>query len=204
MLAFVVFVWQWVLLPDWAHREESQHYNFHFSAPSSVVRLLDFYNRSSKIIVQEVSIDDRKLSNERETQVPSHRMYTLVLLEALIFIKIVSVSVMLFYVQYQIPHGPDSKLKLTAIGILNPLYTYGFFLLVWNNKLGKVHCNYQGVTGYHSQLNISFSEIFYVLNRLSKQCIPWCKASFCGISSEFSLFLGFISIKWVKIALKTS
>ena len=37
----------------------------------------------------------RKLSNERETQVPSHRMSTLVLLETLIFIKIVSVSVML-------------------------------------------------------------------------------------------------------------
>ena len=36
--------------------------------------------------------------------------------------------------------GPDSKLKLTAIGILNPLYIYGFFLLVWNNKLGKVSC----------------------------------------------------------------
>ena len=75
---------------------------------------------------------NRKLSNERETQVPSHRMSTLILLETLIFIKIVSVSVMQFYVQYQIPqlHGPDSKLKLTAIGILNPLYTYGFFLLV--------------------------------------------------------------------------
>ena len=28
---------------------------------------------------------NRKLSNERETQVPSHRMSTLVLLEALIF-----------------------------------------------------------------------------------------------------------------------
>ena len=45
---------------------------------------------------------NRKLSNERETQVPSHRMSTLVLLETLIFIIIVSVSVMLFYVQYQI------------------------------------------------------------------------------------------------------
>ena len=39
---------------------------------------------------------NRKLSNERET----HRMSTLVLLETLIFIKIVSISVMLFYVQY--------------------------------------------------------------------------------------------------------
>ena len=69
---------------------------------------------------------NRKLLNERETQVPSHRMSTLVLLETLIFIKIVIVSVLLFYVTT----GPDSKLKLTAIGILNPLYTYGFFLLV--------------------------------------------------------------------------
>ena len=52
---------------------------------------------------------NRKSSNERETKVPSHRMSTLVLLETLIFIKIVSISVMLFYVQYQIP-----QLVLTA------------------------------------------------------------------------------------------
>ena len=42
---------------------------------------------------------NRKLSNERETQVPSHRMSTLVLLETLyifILIKIVRVSVILF------------------------------------------------------------------------------------------------------------
>ena len=52
---------------------------------------------------------NQKLSNEREIQVPSHRMSILVLLDTLIFIKIVSVSVMLFYVQYQIP-----QLVLTA------------------------------------------------------------------------------------------
>ena len=46
---------------------------------------------------------NRKLSNVRETQAPSHRMSSLVLLETLIFIKIASISVMLFYVQYQIP-----------------------------------------------------------------------------------------------------
>ena len=46
---------------------------------------------------------NRKLSYERETQVPSHRMSTLVLLETLIFIKNLRVSHMLFYVQYQIP-----------------------------------------------------------------------------------------------------
>ena len=70
---------------------------------------------------------NRKLSNERETQVPSNRMSTLVLLETLTFIKIClrqchsTVS--------NTTTGLDSKLK-TAIGILNPLYTYGFFLLV--------------------------------------------------------------------------
>ena len=36
---------------------------------------------------------NQKLSNEKETQAPSHRMSTLVLLETLIFIKIVSVTV---------------------------------------------------------------------------------------------------------------
>ena len=46
---------------------------------------------------------NRKLSNDRETEVPSHRVSTLVLLETLIFIRIVSLSVMLFFVQYQIP-----------------------------------------------------------------------------------------------------
>ena len=49
----------------------------------SVVRLLIFHNRLSKIIGQEVRlmIDyNRKLSNERKTQVPSQRMSILVLL----------------------------------------------------------------------------------------------------------------------------
>ena len=69
---------------------------------------------------------NRKLSNERET----HRMFILVLLETLILTKIASVSVMLFYVQYQIP-----KLVLTATQFnshwhFNPLCTYGYFLLV--------------------------------------------------------------------------
>ena len=59
---------------------------------------------------------NRKLSNERDTQAPSHRMSTLVLLETLIFIKIVSVNVMLFYVQYQLP-----QLVLTANSFKQPL-----------------------------------------------------------------------------------
>ena len=74
---------------------------------------------------------NRKLSNERETQVPSHRMSTLILLETLIFLKLLaSVSCYFMYSISNTTTGPDSKLKLTAIDILNPLYTYGFFLLV--------------------------------------------------------------------------
>ena len=53
---------------------------------------------------------NRNLSNEREAQVPSHKMSTLVLLETLILKKFVSFSVMKVYVQYQIP-----QLVLTAI-----------------------------------------------------------------------------------------
>ena len=33
----------------------------------------------------------------------------------------------------------------------NPLYTNGFFLLVWYNKLGIIHCTYLGVSGYNFQ-----------------------------------------------------
>ena len=95
---------------------------------------------------------NRKLSNERETQVPSPRMSTLVQLETLIFIKncqrqcyaiLCTVS--------NITTGPDSKLKLTAIGILNP-FTYMDFPSGLNNKLEKVHCKHQGVTGPGSQV----------------------------------------------------
>ena len=68
---------------------------------------------------------NRKLSNERET----HRMSILVLLETLIFIKkIVSICVMLFYVQYQIP-----QLVLTAISILH--YVACIYLYVYLTKL---------------------------------------------------------------------
>ena len=31
--------------------------------------------------------------------------------------------------------------------LFNPLYTNGFFLLVWYNKLGIAHCTYLGVSG---------------------------------------------------------
>ena len=41
----------------------------------------------------------------------------------------------------------------------NPLCTNGFFFLVCYNKLGMVHCGYQGVTGYHFQIILVFFEI---------------------------------------------
>ena len=79
---------------------------------------------------------NQKLSNERETQVPSHRMSTLVLLETLIFIKIVSVSVMLFYVQYQIPQQTQ---------IDSPLYTLmDFFFWSETINLGRSIVNIKG------------------------------------------------------------
>ena len=74
---------------------------------------------------------NRKLSNERETQVPSHRMSTLELLETLIFIKNCKCQChAILCTVSNTTTSPDSKLKLTAIGIWKPLYTYGFFLLV--------------------------------------------------------------------------
>ena len=55
---------------------------------------------------------NRKLSNERETQVPFHRMSTLVLLETLIFIKIVSRQChAILCTVSNTTTGPDSKLK---------------------------------------------------------------------------------------------
>ena len=33
--------------------------------------------------------------------------------------------------------------------VLNHLYSNGFFLLIWYNKLGIIHCTYLGVSGYN-------------------------------------------------------
>ena len=47
--------------------------------------------------------------------------------------------------------------------IIDPLYTYGFFLLVWYNKFRIVHCIYQGVSPCQV---IIFSKniVFFCLN----------------------------------------
>ena len=61
---------------------------------------------------------NRNLSNESETQVPSHRMSNLVLLETLIFIKICQCQCdAILCTVSNTTTGPDSKLNLTAIGI---------------------------------------------------------------------------------------
>ena len=48
--------------------------------------------------------------------------------------------------------------------MLNPLYKNGFFLLVWYNKLGIVHCTYLGVSGYNFKNIVFFCfKIFFTL-----------------------------------------
>ena len=37
----------------------------------------------------------------------------------------------------------------SACWLINPLYTNGFFLLVWYNKFGIVHCTYLKVSAYN-------------------------------------------------------
>ena len=67
---------------------------------------------------------------------------------------------------------------------LNPLYTNGFFLLAWYNKLGIVHCTYLGVSSYNLQkiCILLFGDLFY----LYKQRRPWWNAALCGILSASS------------------
>ena len=46
--------------------------------------------------------------------------------------------------------------------VFNPLYANGLFLLAWYNKLGIVHCTYQGVSGHSFQKILCFClKIFF-------------------------------------------
>ena len=46
---------------------------------------------------------------------------------------------------------------------VNPLYTNAFFLLVWYNKLGIVHCTYLGESGYIFKKQIIFClKLFFI------------------------------------------
>ena len=71
---------------------------------------------------------NRKLSNERDMQVPSHRMSILVLLKTLKKL-LVSVSC---YIMYSIKYHNLSwqQTQINSRWHFNPLYTYGFLLLV--------------------------------------------------------------------------
>ena len=61
-----------------------------------------------------------------------------------------------------------------------------FFLWVWCDKLGMVHCIYWGVTGYNFLIKMHF--FCWRLFCHSKQCRPWWNAALCGVSSGSSLF----------------
>ena len=104
---------------------------------------------------------NRNLSYERET----HRMSILVLLETLILIKKnVSVSFMLFYVQYQIP-----QLVLAANSIFSTLYALmdsSFWFETINLRRSIVYVKGSQVI-ISKQKNISFSEDILCL---SKRC----------------------------------
>ena len=61
---------------------------------------------------------------------------------------------------------------------LTPLYTNGFFLLVWYNKIGIVHFTYLGVSGYNLIFFLYIFKAFFM-----KQCRLWLNAALCCISS---------------------
>ena len=54
-------------------------------------------------------------------------------------------------------------IKFDDIVLFNHFIPNGFFLLVCYNKLGMVHCIYQGVTGYNFQIKIVFLSLMIVL-----------------------------------------
>ena len=76
---------------------------------------------------------DRKLSNERETQVPSHRMSILELLENLILKKMLASVSCYFMYSIKYHNGSWQQTQINSHWHFNPLYTYGIFLLVLNN-----------------------------------------------------------------------
>ena len=59
----------------------------------------------------------------------------------------------------------DFMLYLNSCTPVNPLYTSnGFFLLIWYNKLGIVHCTYIGVSGYYLKRMYFILRSFYAPN----------------------------------------
>ena len=71
---------------------------------------------------------------------------------------------------------------------INPLYTNGFFLLVWFHKLGTVHCACLGASGYNFKKILFSSEYLFYLYKQSRPymlhfiCVfPVCKSTRLGV-----------------------
>ena len=66
-----------------------------------------------------------------------------------------------------------------------PLYTEGFFLLVWYNKLRIVHCRYRMVSGYNFEKRLYFlsGDLFNAAFHLGLHCLQkyWFRGLWTGI-----------------------
>ena len=66
------------------------------------------------------------------------------------------------YLLYMVHYSSDNWLETVTpetiqnTVVINLLCSNGFFLLVWYNKLGMVHCIYWGVIGYNFQIKLYF------------------------------------------------
>ena len=80
------------------------------------------------------------------------------------------------------PFRPVLSESILFAPILNPLYTNGFFFLVWYNKLGIVHCTYLRLSGY----NFFFKYCCFFVWRFFYITV-W--TLMCGVSSRSSLFV---------------
>ena len=66
---------------------------------------------------------------------------------------------------------------------LNPLCNKGFFLLVWCNRLGIVHCTFIGVSGYNFKKILHFlsEDLFYFSNSVDPDEMPHDAAFHLGL-----------------------
>ena len=80
--------------------------------------------------------------------------------------------------------------------------TYGFFLLVWCNKLGMVHCIYRGVTGYNFKRKLClllFRLLFLFSNSEYSDEMLHCAAFHLGLHClpKMHIHIGVTSIQRV-------
>ena len=113
---------------------------------------------------------NRKLSNVRETQVPSQRMSILELLYE-------NIKCQFHAVLWTVPYHNRSwqQSKLNSHWHKNPFCTNEFFLLDWNNKPGKVHCIHQWVKGYYFEIKLHFFLWRLFLSEQTIQTLMKCR-----------------------------